>query len=169
MIDRTTRIAELLLLEKEVINLKLNTCFKIEKVYPYKFRELTPIEKVVYSILLKIKTIADSLEIPYCIEINPQYKIGKYTVDFYVSLCFKPTDTITTKIIIECDGHDFHEKTKEQAKHDKERDRYFIKNGYKVLRYTGSEIYNNFVDIEKELRDYFVKEMVRGEKENGKD
>ena len=45
--------------------------------------------------------------------------------------------------IIECDGHDFHEKTKEQAIKDKKRDRNFVTAGYVVMRFTGSEIYNN--------------------------
>lgn len=37
----------------------------------------------------------------------------------------------------------YHEKTKEQAKRDKARDRYFQSLGLIVLRYTGSEIYKN--------------------------
>ena len=44
---------------------------------------------------------------------------------------------------VELDGHDFHEKTKEQSKNDKERDRILQSHGYFVARYTGSEIYNN--------------------------
>ena len=43
--------------------------------------------------------------------------------------------------MIECDGHDYHERTKEQAARDKKRDRFFASKGYKVLRFTGSEIW----------------------------
>lgn len=46
-------------------------------------------------------------------------------------------------IAIELDGHDFHERTKEQAKRDKSRDRMFVQNGITVLRFTGSEIYKD--------------------------
>jgi very-short-patch-repair endonuclease len=45
------------------------------------------------------------------------------------------------KIAIECDGHNFHERTKEQAQHDKSRDRALVASGWRVLRFTGSEIW----------------------------
>lgn len=47
------------------------------------------------------------------------------------------------RIVIECDGHDFHEKTKAQAQRDKSRDRFFISHGVPVLRYSGSEIFKD--------------------------
>ena len=47
------------------------------------------------------------------------------------------------KIGVECDGHDFHEKTKEQAARDKKRDRDLQALGYRVLRFSGSEIYRD--------------------------
>ena len=62
-----------------------------------------------------------------------------YRVDFYLEY----TKGEGKKIIIECDGHEFHEKTKEQAAKDKKRDRDFVKNGYTVLHFTGSEIYKD--------------------------
>ena len=46
---------------------------------------------------------------------------------------------------IECDGHDFHEKTKEQAQRDKEKDRILQANGWLIARFTGSEIYKKDV------------------------
>lgn len=45
--------------------------------------------------------------------------------------------------MVECDGHAFHEKTKEQAKRDKKRDRFFQEKNIIILHYTGSEIWNN--------------------------
>ncbi len=45
--------------------------------------------------------------------------------------------------VIECDGHDFHERTKEQAQRDKKRDRELQAAGYKVFRFTGSEIWRS--------------------------
>lgn len=45
------------------------------------------------------------------------------------------------RIAIECDGHDFHERTKEQARHDRSRDRALTLAGWTVLRFTGSEIH----------------------------
>lgn len=67
-----------------------------------------------------------------------QYEIatpnGNYRLDFAV-------DPEGSKIAIECDGHEFHERTKEQAARDKSRDRALQAAGWRVLRFTGSEIF----------------------------
>ena len=47
------------------------------------------------------------------------------------------------KCVVEADGHDFHERTKEQAQRDRKRDRDLQSAGYLVLRFTGSEIYRD--------------------------
>lgn len=47
----------------------------------------------------------------------------------------------TRRVVIECDGHDYHERTKEQARKDRGRDRAFQQAGWLVARFTGSEIY----------------------------
>ena len=46
-------------------------------------------------------------------------------------------------LAIECDGHDFHERTKEQAERDRSRDRWMIANGVQVIRFTGREIWRD--------------------------
>lgn len=43
---------------------------------------------------------------------------------------------------IECDGHEWHEKTKEQVARDKLRDRRLILDGIVPIRFSGSEIHN---------------------------
>lgn len=65
----------------------------------------------------------------------------EYRVDFLVRLA----DPILKQMnfVIECDGHDFHEKTKEQVRKDKARERELQMNGYIVIRFSGSEIHNN--------------------------
>jgi very-short-patch-repair endonuclease len=85
--------------------------------------------------------------------IEPQAGIGPYRVDFLIehaAYVRQSKDALraedeyewTSKgLIIECDGHAYHEKTKEQAKRDKERDRELQKLGYQVFHYTGSEIW----------------------------
>lgn len=95
----------------------------------------SPIERIAYLHLLR--TAEDVLGF-YELVIQPQVQIGKYRVDF--QLRHWETDTW---FVIECDGHDYHEKTKEQAAYDKKRDRFLIKQGYVVLRYTGSQICSN--------------------------
>ncbi len=69
-----------------------------------------------------------------------QYKVsapgGEYRVDFAM-LCGD------AKVAVECDGHDFHERTKEQARRDKKRDRDLTAAGWTVVRFAGSEIWRD--------------------------
>lgn len=44
------------------------------------------------------------------------------------------------KLAIELDGHDFHERTPEQAERDKSRDRLLQQHGWQALRFTGREV-----------------------------
>jgi very-short-patch-repair endonuclease len=74
--------------------------------------------------------------------IAPQYQIGKHRVDFAIFINGVANEEI--KIVVECDGHEFHEKTKEQAARDKSRDRDLLIAGWKVLRFTGSEIWRDY-------------------------
>jgi len=87
-------------------------------------KAMTPIERRMYVAMLMVG-IRD---------IRPQFPIGRYRADFAV--LHKPD----RRIVVECDGHDFHEKTKKQAAHDKKRDRFLQGEGWPVLRFTGQEI-----------------------------
>ena len=73
--------------------------------------------------------------------IAPQYQIERHRVDFALIVNIVANEEI--KIVVECDGHDFHEKTKEQAARDKSRERDLQVAGWKVLRFTGSEIWRD--------------------------
>ena len=64
----------------------------------------------------------------------------KYRVDFFVAIRHQEKHY---GFVVECDGHDFHEKTKEQARKDKKRDRDLMAGGIPVIRFTGSEIVEN--------------------------
>ncbi len=71
----------------------------------------------------------------------PQTALGNYRVDFAVFLVTNEREI--GRLVIECDGHDFHERTKVQARNDKSRDRYLVGDGFKVIRYAGSEIWRD--------------------------
>lgn len=75
------------------------------------------------------------------IEICAQYKVESFRADF--ALCLYHRNGTATRILIECDGHEFHDRTKEQAQRDKSRDRALSARGWRVLRFTGSEIYRD--------------------------
>ena len=82
-----------------------------------------------------------------------QYHIPstKFRVDF---ILMAMDGEFTKCAAVECDGHDFHEKTKAQAAYDKQRDRFFTRKGLPVFHYTGSEIWNDAYRCAREVFDY---------------
>lgn len=69
-----------------------------------------------------------------------EFEVGSYRVDF-AFLNRNGNDPLF--VAVECDGHAFHERTKEQVARDKKRDRFFQQAGWRVLRFSGSEIYRD--------------------------
>lgn len=59
------------------------------------------------------------------------------------------------RVAVECDGHDFHERTKEQARRDRKRDRAMTTDGLAFLRFTGSEIYGDAIACGRDVLRYF--------------
>lgn len=74
----------------------------------------------------------------------------EYRLDFYIG-GYDRKASGGFKWCVEVDGHDFHEKTKEQARHDKQRDRLLQNAGFRVLRYTGSEVWRDPAAIVAEI------------------
>ena len=71
---------------------------------------------------------------------QPEY--GPYRADFGISpYDFDEDGSPAFIVVIEVDGHDYHERTKEQAEYDKSRDRFMTATNVKVLRFTGREVY----------------------------
>jgi hypothetical protein len=62
------------------------------------------------------------------------------------------------RLNVEVDGHEFHERTKEQAERDRSRDRLLTAVGFKVFRFTGSEL---FKSSETKAEEIF--HLIRGE------
>lgn len=71
--------------------------------------------------------------------LDPQVQVGKFRVDFVLSQydCGPSNDI---KIVVELDGHDFHDKDKHQRSYEKARDRFLVQKGYRVLHFTGAEV-----------------------------
>lgn len=108
----------------------------------------SPIEAVFWtwwSVLLWSREIAEEL---FYLEPQRAVAVGEkaYRVDFAIT----PTDDFAKqadeasiqvpKIAIELDGHDFHERTKEQVAYRNERDRALQMDGWIVLHFSGSEL-----------------------------
>ena len=93
----------------------------------------SPIEEILCGALVIARHLCQRIGRPF--DFEQQAKVGKYRVDF---LC----DAGRIKFAVECDGHDFHEKTRKQAARDRARDRFLAIEGIHTLRFTGSEIYS---------------------------
>jgi very-short-patch-repair endonuclease len=62
-------------------------------------------------------------------EVDAQTRIGVYRADFTVG-----------RTVVEVDGHAWHQRSPEQVARDRRRDRYMTARGWRVLRFTGSEV-----------------------------
>jgi very-short-patch-repair endonuclease len=102
------------------------------------------------------------------IKIEPQAEMGEYRVDFLLTHKELVPDFDNPmklsdgreipgskyevrEIIVECDGHEYHERTKEQARRDKQRDRALQSLGFIVFHYTGSEIWEDVFKCAQEV------------------
>jgi very-short-patch-repair endonuclease len=75
------------------------------------------------------------------VEIAEQVRVLDWPVDFVFRVgVYGGT---VAMLAVECDGHDFHERTKEQAARDRSRGRALQAAGYTVMRFTGSELYRD--------------------------
>lgn len=99
----------------------------------------------------------DTREMPELI-IAPQMPVGPYRIDFAILVCpdisrfgMSSTERPFLRVAVECDGHDFHERTKNQAKRDRSRDRALQGFGWHVMRFTGSEIHADLARCYHEL------------------
>lgn len=118
----------------------------------------SPIEQLMaielFDIEQKLSSISSNVEI---LGIANQEQIitkkGKYRVDFLLEIALKINNKYMEllKIVIECDGHKFHNVTKEQVKKDNEENRELFTDGYYVLRFSGSEIFNDLQGCGKDI------------------
>jgi very-short-patch-repair endonuclease len=96
---------------------------------------ISPIEQI---FLMEWRFLRIDQTLDVAIAPQTQLTIGgkAYRIDFVIA-------SPDLKLAIEIDGHDFHEKTKEQAANDRARERSIVREGYTLMRFTGSEIFRN--------------------------
>lgn len=98
----------------------------------------SPVEKLMFRSFKRFGTWMKDQLGAVCrtdkLEIRSQFIVPSYRLDFAI---------LPVKIAVEVDGHDFHERTKEQAARDKARDRALAAGDWTILRFTGSEVFRN--------------------------
>jgi len=124
----------------------------------------SPIEQIFYFAFQIICFIRNDMPYTHYANLLPQCEIlangNKYRADFY----FDPSCEIDNydksfKLIIECDGHDFHERTKAQVIKGNQRDYDLKIAGYDVLHFSGSQIYNEPFKCAEEAYNYIVTKL----------
>jgi hypothetical protein len=119
----------------------------------------SPIEQIFLFVMEMYRgthTVHFEIYPQYSVQVDKKEYIADFLIrfsDYYRALDYYPENDI--EIIVECDGHDFHEKTKEQVKKNNERDLALKKAGYEVLHFSGSQIYNDYKKCVSEVADYF--------------
>lgn len=80
-----------------------------------------------------------------------QVQLEDWRVDF---VFYVRGGRVWLPLIVECDGHDFHERTKEQAAKDRGRDRSAQMTGYEIFRFTGSEIWRDPMKCARQVTEW---------------
>lgn len=92
--------------------------------------------------------LTDNPDYPERYLVQPQFRVGRYRCDFLITMKW---NEYQTSVVVEIDGHEFHEKTKQQVSKDKARERSIVSSGYRVLRFSGSDVFNNALPCADEV------------------
>ena len=88
-----------------------------------------------------------------------QRQLGPHRVDFTLTLS-SLTSSRVCGLVVECDGHDYHDRTKEQASRDRRRDRALQTDGWRVFRFTGSDIWHDAGGCVAQCFDFLAQAVV---------
>jgi very-short-patch-repair endonuclease len=126
------------------------------------------------EIILDIKKCKSPIEIILIIALDiinsdyyfsPQEKIICGDKNYIADFCLYNDGYVNTflksefKLVIECDGYEFHQKTKEQVQKDNERELALKMAGYDVLRFSGTQIFNNPLKCAEDTYNYIIKKI----------
>lgn len=124
----------------------------------------SPIEKILYF-SFDIVYVLRMDEFPLLLDVTPQCEIEDdehvYCADFCINCIDTEIAETKYEIIVECDGYEFHQKTKEQVRRDNERETRMKMLGYDVLRFSGSQIFNDPIKCANDILDFALTRIKR--------
>ena len=130
----------------------------------------SPIEKIFY-VAFQTVCLFRRNELPEyanCMFANPQCEVEasghKYIADF--AICRETDEEWHGIFLVECDGHEFHQKTKQQVERDNLRQYNLKMAGFDILRFSGSQIYKDPFKCANDVFDYAMLKLNGGK--NGK-
>lgn len=98
----------------------------------------------------------DFLHVRSAVFVLPQFQLPGARVDFLVFRYDEEGDELVRSpfVIVECDGHEYHERTPDQAERDRSRDRAFQQAGFTVFRFTGRELWRDASACASQVMDF---------------
>lgn len=106
----------------------------------------SPIEQILLiEIIDFFKNINAFLpDVVITLDAQKEFQFGRVKGRIDIAIGYHRYSTQTDLLFaIECDGHEFHHQSKEQVRNDRQRERFLMKIGYNVIRFSGSEIVND--------------------------
>jgi very-short-patch-repair endonuclease len=133
---------------------------------------LTAVQPYVKCLDANVKELLAAMEqykaISY--ELRAAVPIGTYRADFIMTVKMDaPIEAalLPAPVIIECDGYNYHDKTREQARYDRQRDRHMQRQGFVVARFTGDEILEQPFECAFEVMDLVLRSFGRVNRDLG--
>jgi hypothetical protein len=108
----------------------------------------------VYSADEYRQAMAEQMDVePALVALVPQLPISEVgDVDFGI---FKPSISKRWPLaVVECDGHEFHQLTHEQASNDRRRDRRLQRYRIPFMRFTGTDVVRGSEEFAQEVVDF---------------
>lgn len=87
--------------------------------------------------------------------------IGTYRADLVVEAITDLYELNAARVVVECDGFNFHDRTRDQACRDRARDRYMQREGYVIARFAGDEIVERPFECAFDVYDLILRNALR--------
>lgn len=102
----------------------------------------SPIERLFFETWVELMRDCEPDGINWCLHLHPQREVKVGIQNFRLDFVVGPADLSEDRpfIAVELDGHDFHERTKEQVAYRDWRDRRLQVWNYKVFHISGSAL-----------------------------
>lgn len=122
----------------------------------------SPIEKI-FNMAFDTIVFSRGDTIPF-LSLMPQANISVNNENFRADFLFDSEDVSdgnftcenNIKLVIECDGHEYHHATKEQVKRDNIRSIALKKAGYDIIRFSGTQLYQEPFKCADDTIDYIL-------------
>lgn len=142
-------------IEKYVARHDFDSIFLLTEVIDFPMECKSPIEQI---LLYALQIIAMEMKW-WDIKFSTQEKVKVNGHTYILDLYFEEDAENPIKIAVECDGHAFHEKTKEQVAYRNQRDMELKSNGIDILHCSGSQIYKEPFGVAFDIINYVNRQI----------